>query len=303
MLSLVCGGALAFRIGVGRTKTSRPSRITSTPQPTTLDDYEPLGDKRTWESHGGCVARHRTARHLVIMRRLRPRVQIEELARIERDLRTLSRLKSTHTAAVYGCRAEPDGTLLYVRELVDGVGLDDVVRLTGPMPPSRVVQVLLQACDSLSEAHAAGILHRAITPAKVFLCRRPRADSVKVVDFGLNALAGTPAPDTIRTSSKQLDAKADVAQLADVASWMLTGRRLLDEATATHVPQGDELAELFRRCRHADPSHRPTCAELAQALREVGTARPWTLADAEAWWEVHGHALAPRVRCRDTAPD
>jgi len=40
-----------------------------------------------------------------------------------------------------------------------------------PLPPERVVAVLRQACRSLGEAHAAGLLHRDIKPHSLFLCR------------------------------------------------------------------------------------------------------------------------------------
>lgn len=33
------------------------------------------------------------------------------------------------------------------------------------MPPDRVVFLLRQMCDSLEEAHAAGLIHRDIKPA------------------------------------------------------------------------------------------------------------------------------------------
>ena len=48
------------------------------------------------------------------------------------------------------------------------------------------MSVLRQACRSLGEAHAAGLLHRDIKPQNLFLCRLGlEFDVVKVLDFGL----------------------------------------------------------------------------------------------------------------------
>jgi serine/threonine-protein kinase len=41
----------------------------------------------------------------------------------------------------------------------------------GPQPAGRVVWLLRQACDSLEEAHDAGLVHRDIKGSNVFVCR------------------------------------------------------------------------------------------------------------------------------------
>ena len=51
--------------------------------------------------------------------------------------------------------------------------------------------LLQQACGSLAEAHAAGLVHRDVKPANLFLTRRGGlADFVKVLDFGLVKAVG-----------------------------------------------------------------------------------------------------------------
>ena len=87
---------------------------------------------------------------------------------------------------VLGHGRTADGVFYYAMELLDGVDLDRLVRVTGPLPPARVVHVLTQICGALTEAHDLGLIHRDIKPANVFLCRQGGiSDVAKVLDFGL----------------------------------------------------------------------------------------------------------------------
>ena len=54
-------------------------------------------------------------------------------------------------------------------ELLDGASLEEVVRLSGPLPPGRVCRMMEQVAGALAEAHQHGLLHRDIKPANVML--------------------------------------------------------------------------------------------------------------------------------------
>src|SRR5947207_1125689 len=76
-------------------------------------------------------------------------------------------------------------------ELLHGADLDSIVARFGPLPASRVVYLLQQACKSLAEAHEIGLVHRDLKPRNMFLCRMGMEfDFVKVLDFGLVKYAG-----------------------------------------------------------------------------------------------------------------
>jgi tRNA A-37 threonylcarbamoyl transferase component Bud32 len=167
--------------------------------------------------------------------------------RFEREAQAIASLQSPNTVALYDFGSTPEGTLFYVMELLDGVDLEELVRKHGPLPPERVAYMLRQACGSLAEAHARGIMHRDIKPANIYLCRRAlEHDVVKLLDFGLvrqiassaaqaqgkggpvtrpDLVPGTPAylaPEIILGA--EVDARADVYALGCVAFWLLTGR-------------------------------------------------------------------------------
>ncbi len=106
--------------------------------------------------------------------------------RFRREAQTLASMRSRHTIELYDYGVTGDGTFFYVMELLDGFDLSQLVKTWGPLPAARVISILAQACSSLAEAHAAGLLHRDIKPANLVLCRAAdEVDIVKVLDFGI----------------------------------------------------------------------------------------------------------------------
>jgi tRNA A-37 threonylcarbamoyl transferase component Bud32 len=247
-------------------------------------------------------------------------------ARFEREAQAIASLQSPNTVALYDFGAAEDGTLFYVMELLDGVDLEELVRQHGPLPAERAVHILLQACTSLSEAHARGIIHRDIKPANIYLCRHAlQHDVVKILDFGLakrlesetaladarltqsEVIAGTPAylaPEI--ALGAEVDARADLYALGCVAFWLLTGRLVFERDTVgallvahardaprrpsslTASPLPDALDQVILECLAKDPAARPqTAAALAERLVALSLARPWTESSAWEWWETN----------------
>ncbi|HEY6878702.1 MAG TPA: protein kinase, partial [Polyangiales bacterium] len=124
--------------------------------------------------------------------------------RFRREAEALARLRSRNTIELFDYGVADDGTFFLVMELLDGVDFESLVQKYGPQPPARVVHLLIQVCNSLAEAHAAGLVHRDIKPANLFICRAAdEVDVVKVLDFGLvratveggERISMLPAPD------------------------------------------------------------------------------------------------------------
>jgi serine/threonine-protein kinase len=245
------------------------------------------------------------------------------LRRFEREAQATAALQSPHTVELYDYGVTADGTFFYVMEMLDGVNLETLVKRFGPLPAERVIHLLLQACDSLADAHHAGLVHRDIKPANIQVCRRGRRiDFVKVLDFGLvkawgdedesrltleGAVAGTPAymAPELAMGGREVDGRADLYALGCVAYWLVTGRTVFQGASpmqvalqhvqaaplapsqTTELPVPLGLERLILDCLEKDPQHRPaTAAALAEQLAAL-TLEPWTQADAQRWWEIH----------------
>jgi eukaryotic-like serine/threonine-protein kinase len=253
-----------------------------------------------------------------------PSRAFETLKRFEREARATAALRSPHTIAVYDFGLAAEGTFYYVMELLEGFSLQALVERFGPVPPERVVRLLRQACHSLAEAHAAGLVHRDVKPANLFVCRLGLdLDFVKVLDFGLvklqNAMGeeeltgeggftGTPAymPPEVAVGAGDVDGRADIYALGCVAYWLLTGQRVFEsgngmQMVADHlrtppVPPSRRtvqaippvLDEIVLRCLEKDPARRPaSAAELSRELAALGIEPLWTEERARAWWAAH----------------
>jgi len=89
-------------------------------------------------------------------------------ARFLREARSAARLRGDHLTRIFDVGALDDGTPFMVMERLEGIALDDELQQVGKMPPGQAVDCVLQVCEALGEAHAAGIVHRDLKPANLF---------------------------------------------------------------------------------------------------------------------------------------
>ena len=185
------------------------------------------------------AARHVELGHRVAIKVLRAQVaQSDQKVRFLREARASVSLKSEHVARVLDVGTTDDGAPYMVMEHLDGRDLADELRARGPLPIDEAVEYVMQVCEAVAEAHAAGIVHRDIKPANLFLTTGtgglPR---VKVLDFGIskvsdnvgltgNMALGSPlymAPEHMRASA-QVDARADIWALGVTLYELIAGK-------------------------------------------------------------------------------
>jgi len=191
-----------------------------------------------------------------------------------------------------------------------------------------VICILRQLCGSLSEAHAAGLVHRDIKPGNLLVCRRGGiADTLKVLDFGVvhvmrgtpfrsandKLLVGTPeymAPELFESTS-QTSPQVDLYAIGAVGYFLLTGTPpFLDESTRdlcmahlTRVPDAPSerlgsavdpaLEAALMACLAKRREARPTtAAALGSLLGRSSLANAWTAAHADAWWRARSTEIA-----------
>ena len=114
--------------------------------------------------------------------------------RFVREARVASRLTSEHVARVLEVGTTEAGVPFFAMELLRGRALDEELQQRGPLPIAEAVDIVLEACEALAEAHAMGLVHRDIKPENLFLVRHKSGrQSVRVLDFGLTKLAASDA--------------------------------------------------------------------------------------------------------------
>ncbi|MEX1310429.1 MAG: protein kinase [Candidatus Sulfomarinibacteraceae bacterium] len=252
----------------------------------------------------------------------------ERLARFEREAKVLASLNHPNIAHLYGLESIASGTdadadadsdagaiTFLAMELVEGEDLSERIN-RGPIPVDQAVPVALQIAQALEAAHQQGIVHRDLKPANIKLTKD---GAVKVLDFGLAkaweaestdhslslsptmtqhataagiilGTAGYMAPE--QAAGQGTDTRADVWSFGVVLWEMLTGSKLFDGETVSHVLAAvltaepdlaslpDEtppkIVDLIARCLRKKPKMR------VQAIGDVRIALEEYLADPAA---------------------
>src|SRR5262249_53904660 len=153
-----------------------------------------LADKYLIEQlikRGGMGAVYR-GRHVlmdktVAIKVLRPSLAVDEVvvARFSREARAASRISHPHAVSVTDFGEAENGVVFLVMEYLDGRTLKEIIRSEGPLPVTRVVDIVRQVTGALDAAHAQGVVHRDLKSDNVMLVRHDGDDWAKVLDFGI----------------------------------------------------------------------------------------------------------------------
>ena len=259
------------------------------------------------------AARHEQLEQLVAIKFVRSDAldNDEAIERFLREARSAARLRSEHVARVLDVGRLESGAPFMVMEFLEGADLAQTLMRDGPMAVDLAASLMIQVCEAVAEAHAAGIVHRDLKPENLFLTRTVGGSpKMKVLDFGVSKSArladdprakltrtrtvlGSPlymAPEQMR-SSRDVDARGDVWALGVVLFELLTGRSPFEAETMPELclkivsepplslaelrpvlPQ--EIVEIVERCLQKDRNKRyATAAELAHALMPLAPPR------------------------------
>src|SRR3569623_1210260 len=208
----------------------------------------------------------------------------EALTRFEREARASGAIDSEHVVQVLDSGVdEVTGNPYMVMELLAGEDVQQLLRRIGPLAPEAALRVVAQACIGLHKAHAAGIVHRDLKSANLFLQRRDNGGVlVKLFDFGIakvradqfagagdhgltrtGAMIGSPlymSPEQAK-GSKDIDHRSDIWSLGVVLYEALSGAAPNAELTT--------IGELIIAI----------CAGTPRPIQEVA---PWVSADVAA---------------------
>lgn len=173
----------------------------------------------------------------------------ERRQRFRSEARAIARLAHENLVTLHDFGIAADGRFYYAMELLEGESLEARLK-RGALDWREAVEIAMQACSALEAAHGAGVIHRDITPANLFVTSQ---GTVKLLDFGVArfaaeqrtdveghvGIAGTPeymAPE--QAAGADADERADIYALGAVLYEMVTGLppHLLGPRESLNVP-------------------------------------------------------------------
>ena len=220
--------------------------------------------------------------------------------RFHREIQVLSNLKHPFTVRIFDAGILREGLPYFVMELVDGLTLAQLIKEQGKLEEARAVELVVDVCSAISEAHSAGVIHRDIKPANVMVSNLgTQEEYVKVLDFGLgkntidhveqltstSEITGTLpflAPEAI-SKHEEVGTEADVYSLGVLLFYLLTGHSLYpnqstpkaihsivneqpDLAPLLSVGVSERLRQIIESCLSKRASSRPSDAKILKHL-------------------------------------
>jgi serine/threonine protein kinase/tetratricopeptide (TPR) repeat protein len=227
----------------------------------------------------------------------------EQKHRFEREAKAVARMTHPNVVTVYDFGYHHDGSPYIAMELLKGKDLQEVMR-EGSFELDRKVGIMIQVLDGLGHAHQAGIVHRDVKPANIFV----RTDgTVKIMDFGVARLAtssmtgtgsivGTAdymSPEQVK--GEHVDGRSDLFSVGCMLFELLAGQRPF---------HADNLMTIFYRITHEEPNFGllPSGASYGRLLPIVRRALGKTVADRYQSAEEFAAALRGFQRAEVAPP-
>jgi len=195
--------------------------------------YDILGEAGHGSMGNVYKARDRETGETVALKLLKPEIASDQamIERFKNEL--LFARKITHKNVCRMYEFNRVGGVAYTSmEFVEGESLRSVLNRFGGLPQRKAVNLALQICSGLKEAHAQGIVHRDLKPENIMVDAN---GNVKIMDFGIarsmealtrltGSMVGTPqymAPEQV--GGKAVDYRTDIYSLGLILYEMFTG--------------------------------------------------------------------------------
>jgi serine/threonine protein kinase len=213
----------------------------------------------------------------------------EARARFALEARAVRALRHPHIVQVLASGEDARGTQYLVMELLEGVGLQEMLVLRKSVPVAEALTLLLPIASALSWAHDLGVLHRDVKPANIFLAKDESGFRVpKLLDFGMARVEGQArvtrtghavgtvgymAPE--QAIGREVSAQADVWSLGAVFFRCLAGAEPFDGPNEANVLLQIALAR-SRPLRSLEPSVPESVARVIERALERDQALRYT---------------------------
>jgi tetratricopeptide (TPR) repeat protein len=285
----------ALRQGVAATQRSSAASTTAAAGATTAavpavaseSRYEVLGEIGRGGMGVVVKARDRRLGRIVALKRMPDNLKSHPTAvqLFLREARAAAALSHPNIVTLFDAGQEADGSYFLTMELLEGFGLDTLLKKRGHLSARDAVRIGVQIAKGLQFAHEKGVVHRDIKTANLFFTKER---VVKIMDFGLakmteevrrsaTVIGGTPyymAPE--QAAGEAVDQRTDLYALGVTLFELVTGSVPFREGDVTHQHRHAPVPD--PRGRVADLPE-PLAALILQLMAKAPDQRPATTAD------------------------
>jgi serine/threonine protein kinase len=200
--------------------------------------------------------RHRLLDEVRVVKVMRPHLAEDEVlqARFLREAKVAVKLRHPNLAQIYDFTVDENGYAYLVMEFIDGLNLQEVIKVIERPGLGLVLEVARQSLNALGYLHRKRIIHRDVSPDNLLVTRDDEgALQVKLIDLGIAKVRGSDdsltsegtflgkvrysSPEHFKTQEgSNVNAASDLYSLGVVLYEMLTG---------TYPIQGTSVASLI----------------------------------------------------------
>lgn len=179
--------------------------------------------------------------------------------RFRREAASAARIQHPNVVGIFDYGTDPELELDFIiMELLTGRDLKEELRRNPVLPQPEALRILMDAARGIAAGHRAGIIHRDVKPANIFLAGTDEIEAVRILDFGIAKPLGDDPEHALTTighlphspayaspeqivGTTQLTATSDVYQLGLIGYELLAGQRPYNEHERTRVRAGEEV--------------------------------------------------------------
>lgn len=132
--------------------------------------------------------RHQLLDEVRVIKVMRPQLADDETlkTRFLREAKMAIRLHHPNLAQIYDFTMDDSGYAYLVMEFIDGLNLQDVIKVLGRPSPGLVLEIADQSLDAIGYLHRKRVIHRDISPDNILVARDDEGlPLIKLIDLGI----------------------------------------------------------------------------------------------------------------------
>ena len=132
--------------------------------------------------------RHELLDEVRVIKVMRPQLADDENLKMRflREAKMAIRLRHPNLAQIYDFTMDENGYAYLVMEYIDGLDLQEIIKVLGKPSPGLVLEIADQSLDAIGYLHRKRVIHRDISPDNILVARDDEGTpQIKLIDLGI----------------------------------------------------------------------------------------------------------------------